>query len=140
MEEGGMFTQSCRSGGWRRRRLSSSSSSASYERLAVIGLGLLAVVSPLYIDRRALVIGSEIEEQPINISSYLPILLLMLILAISISRCLDHGCPEFDPCWIYRVGGSSGGIIFTLLLLAIILWCKASTASACLTNSTLITF
>uniref|UniRef100_A0A803QTF7 Uncharacterized protein n=1 Tax=Cannabis sativa TaxID=3483 RepID=A0A803QTF7_CANSA len=72
---------------WRRNR------SSSCERLAVIVMGLLAVISPLYIDRRE-VIDPEEEETSIDFESW--------------------------------VGGSSGGILVILLILALVLKCKAS--------------
>ncbi|PQP99262.1 uncharacterized protein Pyn_27482 [Prunus yedoensis var. nudiflora] len=56
---------------------------SSYERLVAIGLALLAVLSPLYIDRTT-VDDSELDlEQPINFASWLPLLLLVLILALT---------------------------------------------------------
>ncbi|CAK9168653.1 unnamed protein product [Ilex paraguariensis] len=103
--------------------------SSSYERLVAIGLTLLAVVSPLYIDKRA-VIEPELDEQEIYISSYLPLLLLVLITAIVFSRYLDRSLARFDAYWIHRVGGSSTGIIVVLVVLAIVLKCKASTEAA----------
>ncbi|KAF4352587.1 hypothetical protein CsatB_006362 [Cannabis sativa] len=104
---------------WRRNR------SSSCERLAVIVMGLLAVISPLYIDRRE-VIDPEEEETSIDFESWLPLLLLILILAIALSLFLDKGLTKFDPYWIHRVGGSSGGILVILLILALVLKCKAS--------------
>ncbi|GFZ15583.1 hypothetical protein Acr_24g0017730 [Actinidia rufa] len=98
---------------------------SSYERIVAIGLGVLAVLSPLYIDRRP-AIDPELDEQPINISCYLPLLLLVLILAITLLEYLQRSFTRFDPYWIYRVGGSSGGILIILLLLALILKCKTS--------------
>ncbi|CAL5358643.1 unnamed protein product [Camellia sinensis] len=108
---------------------SSSGRFSSYERLVVIGLGLLAVVSPLYIDRRT-VTEPELDEQPINISSYLPLLLWLLIMVITLLCYLEQSFIRFDPCWIYRVGGSSVGIVVILMLLALILKCKASTTTS----------
>lgn len=97
----------------------------SYERLVVIGLALLAVISPLYIDRK-LESDEECEEEPFNLVSWLPLLLLMLILAIVLSRYLDQSCSRFDPYWIHRVGGSSCGIVLILLVLVLVLKCKGS--------------
>ncbi|KAL0016650.1 hypothetical protein SO802_003719 [Lithocarpus litseifolius] len=97
----------------------------SYERLVVIGLALLAVLSPLYIDRK-LESDEEPEEEPFSLVSWLPLLLLVLILAIVLSRYFDQSCSRFDPYWIHRVGGSSCGIILILLVLVLVLKCKGS--------------
>uniref|UniRef100_A0A5B7AUD4 Uncharacterized protein n=1 Tax=Davidia involucrata TaxID=16924 RepID=A0A5B7AUD4_DAVIN len=102
---------------------------SSYGRLVGIGLAVVAVVSPLYIDgRRQSVEMSELDVQPINISSsyLLPLLLLVLIIAITLSSYLDRSFSRFDPHWIHRAGGSSYGIIIALVLLALVLKCKAS--------------
>ena len=104
---------------WRRTR------SSSYERLAAIGMALLAVLSPLYINRRV-VDDSELDESSISLDAWLPLLLLVLISAIAVSLFLDRGLTRFDPYWIHRVGGSSGGILVILLVLALVLKCKAS--------------
>ncbi|MCD9646217.1 hypothetical protein HAX54_035894 [Datura stramonium] len=92
--------------------------------LLAIGLSLVAILSPLYIDRRKLV-DPELEEQSLAISSYLPLLMLFLIIAIAMSCYLDHSFTRFDPYWIYRVGGSSTGILILLLVLAFVLKFKA---------------
>ncbi|XP_022732066.1 uncharacterized protein LOC111286399 [Durio zibethinus] len=99
--------------------------SSSYERLVAIGLIVLGVLSPLYINRGTV---SELEpdEQPINFASWLPLLLLILILAIALSLYCDKSFTRFDPNWIHRVGGSSAGILLILLVLAFVLKCKAS--------------
>ncbi|XWS70181.1 hypothetical protein CRYUN_Cryun03dG0026800 [Craigia yunnanensis] len=102
-----------------------SSRSSSYERVVAIGLIVLGVVSPLYINR-ATVSELEPDEQPINFASWLPLLLLILILAIALSLYCDRSFTRFDPNWIHRVGGSSAGILLILLVLAIVLKCKAS--------------
>ncbi|EOY30045.1 hypothetical protein QUC31_020460 [Theobroma cacao] len=102
-----------------------SSSSSSYERLVAIGLVVLGVVSPLYTNR-ATVSELEPDEQPINFASWLPLLLLILILAIALSLYCDRSFTRFDPNWIHRVGGSSAGILLILLVLAFVLKCKAS--------------
>lgn len=99
---------------------------SSCERLVAIGLGLLAVISPLYIDRRD-EDDSEVDEA-INFDSWLPLLLIVLILAIAISLCLDKRLARFDPYWIHRVGGSSGGILVILMILALVLKCKSASA------------
>ncbi|CAN6582985.1 unnamed protein product [Malus baccata var. baccata] len=99
---------------------------SSYNKLVAIGLALLAVLSPLYIDRRT-IDDSELDpDEPINFASWLPLLLLVLILAIALSLYLDRSFSRFDPYWIHRVGGSSCGITIILMVLALILKCKSS--------------
>ncbi|KAJ4833610.1 hypothetical protein Tsubulata_022458 [Turnera subulata] len=98
---------------------------SSYEKFVAIGLGLLAVLSPLYIDRRP-VSESELEEQPINLASWVPLLLLVLVLATALSLFLDRRFSRFDPYWIHRVGGSSSGIVMILVILALVLKWKAT--------------
>ncbi|CAN4076700.1 unnamed protein product [Withania somnifera] len=98
---------------------------SSYDhRILAIGLTLVAILSPLYIDRRKLV-DSDLEEQTLGISSYLPLLMLFLIIAIVISCYLDQSFTRLDPYWIHRVGGSSTGILILLLVLAFVLKFKA---------------
>ncbi|CAJ1972904.1 unnamed protein product [Sphenostylis stenocarpa] len=98
---------------------------SSYERVAAISLVLLAVASPLYIDHTS---DAELEDddQSINFAFFLPFLLFLLILVIALSSFLDRNFTRFDPHWIHRVGGSSGGIIFILVVLFLVLKCKAS--------------
>lgn len=91
-----------------------------------IGLAILAVVSPIYIDRRPVTSDSELEEEPVSLVPWLPFLLLVLILAITLSGYLERGFIRSDPHWIHRVGGSSCGIIVILVLLVLVLKCKAS--------------
>ncbi|KAI3454181.1 hypothetical protein Pfo_010844 [Paulownia fortunei] len=105
---------------WRSGRFSSHD-----QRLLAIGFAFLAIVSPLYIDRRSLT-EPDLDEEPINFSSYLPLLLLILTTTIAISGYLERGFPRFDPYWIHRFGGSSTGIIIVLIYLALVLKCKAS--------------
>ncbi|MBA0576840.1 hypothetical protein Golob_024435 [Gossypium lobatum] len=95
---------------------------SSYERLVAIGLIVLGVLSPLYINKGT----SELEpdEQLINFASWLPLLLLILTLAIATLLFCDRGCTKFDPNWIHRVGGSSAGILLVLLIIAVVLKCK----------------
>ena len=102
-----------------------SSRFSSYERLLAIGLIVLGVVSPLYINRGT-VSELETDEQPINVASWLPLLLLILILVIALSLFCDRSFTRFDPNWIHRAGGSSVGILLILLVLAFVLKCKAS--------------
>lgn len=98
---------------------------SSYDhRLLAIGLTLVAILSPLYIDRNKLV-DPELEEQSLGISSYLPLLMLLLIIAIAMSCYFDQSFTRFDPYWIHRVGGSSTGILILLLVLAFVLKFKA---------------
>ncbi|XP_050215858.1 uncharacterized protein LOC126666963 [Mercurialis annua] len=97
---------------------------SSYEKFVGVGLGILAVVSPLYINQRS-DSDSELEDEPINLTYCMPLLLFLLILAIALSLHLDQSLTKFDPYWIHRVGGSSGGIIIILVILALILKCKA---------------
>ncbi|KZV36500.1 hypothetical protein F511_15671 [Dorcoceras hygrometricum] len=96
------------------------------KRLVAIGLTVLAVVSPLYIDRRSLN-EPQFDDQPFGFSSCLPLLLLVLITAIAVSSYWDRGCETYDPYWIHRAGGSSVGITVVLMILAFILKCKAAT-------------
>ncbi|KAJ8750997.1 hypothetical protein K2173_016178 [Erythroxylum novogranatense] len=105
----------------------------SFERLLAILIGLLAVFSPLYINQRP-VYDSELDDQPINLASWLPLLLVMLILAISLSLYLDQSFTKFDPYWIHRAGGSSGGILLILVILALVIKCKAFTSISSLNH------
>ncbi|KAH7836440.1 hypothetical protein Vadar_001243 [Vaccinium darrowii] len=99
---------------------------SSYGRLLAIFLGLIAVLSPLYIDRRPEIEPEFGEPLISNISSYLlPLVLLVLILAITLLGFLEQSFTRFDAYWIYRVGGSSTGILIILLVLALVLKCKA---------------
>ncbi|KAA0064538.1 uncharacterized protein E5676_scaffold134G001720 [Cucumis melo var. makuwa] len=99
---------------------------SSYDRWLAVGLGLLAVVSPLYIDRRPSIEELEEEESSIHLGFWLPALLIILIFIIAGVLHLEQRCARFDPYWIHRVGGSSCGIFIILLLLAFVLKCKAS--------------
>ncbi|KAK7351312.1 hypothetical protein VNO77_10659 [Canavalia gladiata] len=98
---------------------------SSYERLAAIGLVVLAVASPLYIDRKP-ECDLEDDEQPINVDVWLPFLLFLLILGIFLSAFLDHSFTGFDRHWIHRVIGSSGGILVILTVLFLVLKFKSS--------------
>jgi hypothetical protein len=46
--------------------------------------------------------------------------------AINVACFVDRRVVRFDPYWIHRVGGSSCGLMATLLLLGFVLKCKAS--------------
>lgn len=94
------------------------------KRILAIGLAVLAVLSPLYIDRRSIP-DPELDEEPVDFSSYLPLLELLLITAIAVSGFLEHGFTRLDPYWIHRVGGSSTGIIIVLVILSLVLRFKA---------------
>lgn len=104
----------------RRRRFSSHDL-----KLLAIGLSILAILSPLYIDRRS-IFEPEIEEEPIILSSCFPLLLLVLILGIAFSSFMETGFTRFDRYWIHRVGGSSTGIIIVLAVLGLVLKFKSS--------------
>ncbi|XP_076950810.1 uncharacterized protein LOC143623894 [Bidens hawaiensis] len=99
---------------------------SSTERLVAISLGLICVISPLFIDKRPQTIEEfELEEQTfLSISTSLVLVLLILIVVAIFSCYLDQSLTRFDPYWIYRVGGSLGGIIALLVLLMFILKCK----------------
>ncbi|XP_043719519.1 uncharacterized protein LOC122667326 [Telopea speciosissima] len=102
-----------------------------YERVVAIVLALIAVLSPLYIDRKQAVELEEDEDGSGSTISFvswawLPLLLVILIVAINMSCYLDRRFKRFDPYWIHRVGGSPCGILALLLLLALVLKCKAS--------------
>lgn len=99
---------------------------SSTERLVAIGLGLICVISPLFIDKRPQTIEEfELEEQTfLSISTSLVLVLFILIVVAIFSCYLDQSLTRFDPYWIYRVGGSSGGIIALLVVLMFILKCK----------------
>ncbi|KAE8700370.1 YGGT family protein [Hibiscus syriacus] len=107
------------------RRWTRPSRYSSHERLAAIGLIVLGVLSPLYMNKGTV---SELEpdEQSINFGSWLPLLLLILIMAIAFSLCCDGSFTSIDPNWIHRVGGSSAGVLLLLLVLAVVLKCKTS--------------
>ncbi|XP_006651093.2 uncharacterized protein LOC102702547 [Oryza brachyantha] len=101
---------------------------SSTERLVCVVLAVLAVLSPLYIDRRpvVVVVDSDDEEDGVVAALWLPALLIVLILAINVTCFMDRRVVRFDPYWIHRVGGSSCGLMATLLLLGFVLKCKAS--------------
>lgn len=96
--------------------------STSYERLLAIIFTIVAVISPLYIDRRA-TYELEEEDETLNLAVLLPVLLLVVILAIFASCYMDQS--RFDPYWIHRVWGSSGGLILLLTILLLVLKCKS---------------
>ncbi|KAK3436071.1 uncharacterized protein LOC104436350 [Eucalyptus grandis] len=98
---------------------------SSYERLVAIGLAIVAVASPLFIDRNPAAEEEEEDEASLfDFSAWLPLLLLMLIFAIALLPFMDKSFATFDHYWIHRVGGSPGGILFILVVLALILKLK----------------
>ncbi|XP_061349573.1 uncharacterized protein LOC133294833 [Gastrolobium bilobum] len=99
---------------------------SSYERVAAISMVVLAVASPLYMDRKPESELQDDDHQPMNFAFWLPLLLFVLILAIALSAFLDRSFTRFDRDWIHRAGGSSGGIVLILIVLFLVLMCKAS--------------
>ncbi|KAF5192988.1 hypothetical protein FRX31_017415 [Thalictrum thalictroides] len=97
----------------------------SSEKLVAMCLALLAVVSPLVIDRKlSIETEEEDDEQSISFSSWLPLLLVVLIVAIIMSSSVGRNFSSSDPYWIHRIGGSSYGIMLLLMVLALVLRCK----------------
>ncbi|KAK9101514.1 hypothetical protein Scep_024944 [Stephania cephalantha] len=96
------------------------------EKLIMLGLAFLAVLSPLYIDHKPSAEVEEDEEGSFNLASWLPLLLVVLFVGIILTRTLDRSFSRFDPYWIHRVGGSSCGITVLLLVLGLVLKCKGS--------------
>ncbi|EPS66343.1 hypothetical protein M569_08436, partial [Genlisea aurea] len=81
-------------------------------KVLAMGLALVAVVSPLYVDYH--------NTRRIS-SSYVP---LLLVVAISVSEYLKREISRFDTNWIHRVGGSSAGLAILLILLTFVLKCR----------------
>ncbi|KAH7656640.1 hypothetical protein IHE45_18G088000 [Dioscorea alata] len=97
-------------------------------RLAAIVFALLALIRPSFnIGRRTQML--EDEDGSGSLVSWLPLLLVLVILGINVMQFTDKRFMKFDPYWIHRVGGSSFGIAALLLMLALILRCKASLGS-----------
>ncbi|KAG7551439.1 Leucine-rich repeat cysteine-containing subtype [Arabidopsis thaliana x Arabidopsis arenosa] len=94
-------------------------------KLLAISLSVLAVLSPLYIDRLSEE-DLEEEEELFGFMFSLSLLLLLLILAIVLSLYCDPSLTRFDPYWIHRLCGSFGGLLVILILLVFVLICKAS--------------
>jgi len=88
-----------------------------YERLATIGLVVLAVASTLYMERKPECDLEDDDEDATNVAVWLPLLLFLLILCIALSAFLDQSLAVFDRYWIHRVCGSSGGIFVIIVLL-----------------------
>jgi hypothetical protein len=99
--------------------------STSTEKLVCAVVAVLAVLSPLYIDRRPEAERDEDDDVAAS-ALWLPGLLAVLILAINVTCFVDRRVVRFDPYWIHRVWGSSGGLMLMLLLLGFVLKCKAS--------------
>lgn len=102
------------------------SKSFSNQKLIILGLAFLAVLSPLYIDQKPSVEPDEDDDESINLVSWLPLLLVVLIIGIFFTRNLDQSFSRLDPYWIHRMGGSSCGITVLLVVLGLVLKCKGS--------------
>lgn len=100
--------------------------SSSTEKLVCVVVAVLAVLSPLYIDRRPEAEIDDEEDGGAASALWLPGLLVVLILAINLTCFMDRPVVRFDPYWIHRVWGSSCGLMAMLLLLGFVLRCKAS--------------
>ncbi|XP_058109023.1 uncharacterized protein LOC131252175 [Magnolia sinica] len=98
---------------------------SSTKRLLAIAVAIIAVISPLYIDWEPSDEPEPCEGTSVPVA-WLPLLLITLIMAINLSRFLDRRYARLDPYWIHRVGGSSCGIAALLMVLALVLKCKAS--------------
>ncbi|XP_051151581.1 uncharacterized protein LOC127265688 [Andrographis paniculata] len=113
------------------------------KRFFAIALAIVAVLSPLYVNNNNNKPGPDAEEDLhpdiggdhsiyyyTCSSSYLPLLLLILIIAIAISGYLERGgLNRLDPYWIHRLVGSSVGIVFVLIILTLVLNCKAASSA-----------
>ncbi|XP_050365679.1 uncharacterized protein LOC126784242 [Argentina anserina] len=94
---------------------------SSYERLVAIGLALLAVLSPLYIDRTT-EDDSELDlQEPINFAAWLPLLLVVLILAITLSLYLDRSFTSV------KLQSGTGRLSSTLFAVLVCLLCYLAT-------------
>ncbi|KAL5702727.1 hypothetical protein ACHQM5_027959 [Ranunculus cassubicifolius] len=107
--------------------MAASSKATSNEKLVAMGLGLLAVISPLIIDRKPLTEPEDEDDELllVSLTSWLPILLVLLLIAITVSCFLGKSLSYSDPYCIHRIGGSSCGILFILGILLFILRCKS---------------
>ncbi|VFQ60771.1 unnamed protein product [Cuscuta campestris] len=98
---------------------------ASYRRPGAIALAVVAVLSPLYINREESEEEAGKEGAPFG-NGFVQLFVLMgLVVAIALSCYFDRSFTRFDPYWIHRVGGSSTGILILLLVLASVLKLKA---------------
>ncbi|CAN8244265.1 unnamed protein product [Cochlearia groenlandica] len=98
--------------------------SSTTTKFLAISLSILAVLSPLYIDRLSEE-DLEHEEELFGFVFSLFVLLLLLILAIALSLYSDQSLTRFDPYWIHRLCGSFGGLFVILILLIFVLKCKS---------------
>lgn len=101
------------------------------KRFTAITLGVLAVASPLFVDKFRYNVtpdDEDDEDEGVILASWLilPMILVSLIIAINFANLFHRSYFRFDPYWIHRVGGSSFGIGLFLFLLAIILNFKSS--------------
>eukprot|EP01018_Ginkgo_biloba_P007642 Gb_03314 [translate_table: standard] len=96
--------------------------------LVLLIFTFLVLISPWYINQRPYREPRIIRKKSttsITPAPWLPVLLLLLILAIYLSSCFGESCvsvPTTDSSSIHRVGGSSWGIGALLLMLMGILW------------------
>lgn len=100
---------------------------SSTDRLVAIALGLLAVLSPLYVNRKTTVkLDDEDDGSGAPLSLWLPLALILLVVIINLAWFVERRIVRLDPYWIHRFGGSSCGIMILLLVLGVLLKCKAS--------------
>ncbi|URE12322.1 hypothetical protein MUK42_23493 [Musa troglodytarum] len=100
---------------------------SSTDRLVAIVLGLLAVLSPLYINRKTTVKPDDEDDgSGAPLSLWLPLALILLVVVINLAWFVERRIVRLDPYWIHRFGGSSCGIMILLLVLGVLLKCKAS--------------
>ncbi|XP_064966922.1 uncharacterized protein LOC135613827 [Musa acuminata AAA Group] len=100
---------------------------SSTDRLVAIALGLLAVLSPLYVNRKTTVKPDDEDDgSGALLSLWLPLALILLVVIINLAWFVERRIVRLDPYWIHRFGGSSCGIMILLLVLGVLLKCKAS--------------
>ncbi|CAL9190395.1 unnamed protein product, partial [Musa hybrid cultivar] len=99
---------------WRAMRERASST----DRLVAIALGLLAVLSPLYVNRKTTVKPDDEDDgSGALLSLWLPLALILLVVIINLAWFVERRIVRLDPYWIHRFGGSSCGIMILLLVL-----------------------
>ncbi|KAL4195816.1 hypothetical protein AMTRI_Chr04g180220 [Amborella trichopoda] len=97
---------------------------STVEKLLAFSITIIAALSPLYVGQKpAPKAEPQAEESKFSI---LPLLLLILIVCINLSRCFDRRLTRLDPYWIHRAGGSSLGIVAMLSVLFFVLKFKTS--------------
>ncbi|CAA7061147.1 unnamed protein product [Microthlaspi erraticum] len=96
----------------------------SSRKFLAISLSVLAVLSPLYIDRLSEE-DLEEEEELFGFMFWLSMLFFLLVLAVGLSLYCDQSLTRFDPYWIHRLCGSFGGLLIILILLVFVLKCKS---------------